>query len=68
MRDDPVGKYLTVEEGGQNIQNLVTGVAEDPPSNSHFHFGILAALSTFDFSRQQLGIFPSTTGKNPSYL
>ncbi len=49
--DDPVGKYLTVEEGGENIQNLVTGVAKDPPSNSHFHFDILAALSTFDFSR-----------------
>src|SRR4030042_2167818 len=49
--DDPVGKYLTVEEGGENIQNLVTGVAKDPPPNSHFHFDILAALSTFDFSR-----------------
>ena len=49
--DDPVGKYLVVEEGGENIQNLVTGVVEDPPSNSHFHFDILAALSTFDFSR-----------------
>jgi len=49
--EDPVGKYLTVEEGGQTIQNLVTGVTENPPSNSHFHFDILAALSAFDFSR-----------------
>jgi len=49
--DDPIGKYLTVEEGGQVVQNLVTGVTEDPPSNSHFHFSILAALSAFDFSR-----------------
>jgi putative ABC transport system permease protein len=49
--DDPIGKYLTVEEGEEVIQNLVTGITEDPPSNSHFHFDILAALSSFDFSR-----------------
>jgi len=49
--DDPIGKYLIVEEDGQNIQNLVTGVAEDSPTNSHFHFSMLASLSTFEFSR-----------------
>lgn len=41
--EDPVGKLL-VEDNRFNY--IVTGVVEDPPTNSHFRFNVLASFTT----------------------
>jgi len=43
--DNPLGKTLTID--GQECQ--VTGLAEDVPVNSHFHFDILVSSRTFEW-------------------
>ena len=45
---DPVGKILTVDNS-QDYQ--VTGVFKDIPDNSHFHFDVIASLSSLEESR-----------------
>lgn len=40
---DPIGKVLTLRDGATL---RVTGVAEEPPSNSHLQFGVLASFAT----------------------
>jgi putative ABC transport system permease protein len=58
---DPVGKVLAVDNA---IDYEVTGVFKDIPSNSHFHFDIIASLSSLDESRD-----PSWFNMNfPTYL
>ncbi len=46
-RRDPLGQVLTI---GQN-EFTVTGIAEDTPRNSHFHFDFLTSISTYPRSR-----------------
>jgi putative ABC transport system permease protein len=41
---NPLGEVLH-EADGNNYK--ITGVAKDPPHNSHFHFDFLASISTF---------------------
>ncbi len=59
--EDPVGKILTVD----NSQDYeVTGVFKDIPNNSHFHFDIIASLSSLEESRD-----PSWFNMNfPTYM
>lgn len=48
--EDPIGKSLKgTESPGRSSagEYLVTGVMEDVPANSHFHFNMLLSLSTF---------------------
>jgi putative ABC transport system permease protein len=47
--DDPIGKVLTSGE----LQFKVTGVIQDIPSNSHFHFRCILAVSTFPIVKQE---------------
>lgn len=47
--EDPVGKLLKVES--DTILYKVTGLMQDPPENSHFHFDLLGSLSTLGGSR-----------------
>jgi putative ABC transport system permease protein len=42
---DPIGKRLRMEN--QKSYYTVTGLIEDIPSNSHFHFDMIASLATF---------------------
>ena len=42
-----MGKSIEIEDN----EYLVTGIAEDCPGNSHFHFDVLASLVTLDVSR-----------------
>jgi putative ABC transport system permease protein len=58
---DPVGKILTID----NSQDYeVTGVFEEIPANSHFHFDVIASLSSLDESRD-----PSWFNMNfPTYM
>jgi putative ABC transport system permease protein len=43
--DNPIGKTLTID--GKECQ--VTGLTEDVPINSHFHFDILVSSRTFEW-------------------
>jgi putative ABC transport system permease protein len=46
---DPVGKLLRIED---KEDYLVTGVFRDIPAASHFHFDLMASISTLDESRE----------------
>ena len=47
--EDPVGKTLSIEQ--DTIIYEVTGLMEDVPVNSHFHFDLLGAMTTIRQSR-----------------
>ena len=51
--EDPIGKILSFEDG---TPYTVTGVAEDCPVNSHFHYDILASMCTLEYSRSEFWI------------
>jgi len=46
--EDPVGKVIEADpyNDGNMMRFLITGVAENVPDNSHFHFDFLASYST----------------------
>jgi putative ABC transport system permease protein len=44
--ENPIGKKLCVETDSQLY--TVTGLMQDVPANSHFHFDMLGSLTTFD--------------------
>lgn len=46
--EDPIGKFLKAD--GDDY--MITGVIEDMPSNSHFHFDFLSSFCTSETSRQ----------------
>ena len=52
-REDPLGRSLNADE---RRDYLITGVVEDVPHNSHFHYDFLASLSTYDDSRSPIWI------------
>lgn len=47
---DPLGKTLTFVDN-HNATLQVTGVFEDIPESSHFHFGLLASMATWPDAR-----------------
>ncbi len=51
--EDPMGKTLNAD---RRRDYVVTGVVEDPPRNSHFHYDFLAALETYDDSRSTVWV------------
>jgi putative ABC transport system permease protein len=51
--EDPLGRSLNAD---QRRDYLITGVVEDVPHNSHFHYDFLASLSTYDDSRSPIWI------------
>lgn len=44
---DPVGKTITLRQDGIELRCVVTGVMQDIPQDSHFHFKALVSSSTF---------------------
>ena len=44
--DDPIGKIITI--GNDDLALKVTGVLENPPSNSHLHYNFVTSLHTFE--------------------
>lgn len=44
---DPLGEILHEADGNDY---RITGVAKDPPHNSHFHFDFLASINTFNWT------------------
>ncbi len=51
--EDPIGKTLNADN---RRDYLVTGVVDDPPRNSHFHYDFLASLSTVEDSRSPIWV------------
>jgi putative ABC transport system permease protein len=45
-QEDPIGKKLRIENDSTYYE--VTGIMEDIPENSHMHFDMVCALSTYD--------------------
>lgn len=52
-REDPMGRSLNAD---RSRDYLITGVVEDVPHNSHFHYDFLASLSTYDDSQSPIWI------------
>ncbi len=50
--ESPLGKMLTI--GNQNTAFNVTGIVQEVPSNSHFHFDILLSASSFPYSSNNI--------------
>jgi putative ABC transport system permease protein len=48
--EDPIGKAVLFKDNKYTA--VVTGMFDEIPSNSHFHFGILASMSTLPESRE----------------
>jgi len=57
----PLGKTLVLAQG---YTATVTGIAEDPPPNSHFHFTFILSMKSWD----EAGIDNWTTGKVITYV
>ncbi len=51
--ENPIGKSLNAD---RRRDYLVTGVIEDVPHNSHFHYDFLATLSTYEDSRRPIWV------------
>jgi len=51
--EDPIGKSLNAD---RQRDYLITGVMEDTPRNSHFHYDFLASLSTYGDSRSPVWV------------
>jgi len=49
--EDPMGKSLSVEE--DTIFYTVTGIIEDTPENSHFHFDMIGSMNSIRNSRSE---------------
>ena len=47
-KENAVGKTITVDN---STDFLITGIVEEVPSNSHFHFDFLASFNTLNISR-----------------
>ena len=49
--EDPVGRFVSCNTYGQSRDYRVTGVLDNVPDNSHFHFDILAPMSSLGVLR-----------------
>ncbi len=54
--EDPVGKQIIFNNFGYSVPMTVTGVAEDIPHNSHFHWEFMASFATIEqlFGREAM--------------
>lgn len=50
----PIGK--TLEFGTEKWVCTVTGITDDPPSNSHIHFSMLLSMQSWDYSRSSVWV------------
>ena len=46
--EDPIGKSLLFSNFGMEIEMKITGVIEDSPNNSHFHYNMIASFLTYE--------------------
>jgi len=45
--EDAVGKFLTFEWEGEQVDFKVTGILEEVPENSHIHFDMLISIASY---------------------
>jgi len=50
----PIGQNL--EFGIEKWTCTVTGIVEDPPLNSHFHFSMILSMESWDYSRNSIWV------------
>ncbi len=48
--EDPIGRTLDMEESGQQFK--ITGVIDNIPDNSHFHFDLFASMEGLDHAKE----------------
>ena len=46
--ENPINKHILIEWGDEKKSYLVTGIIENVPENSHFHFDVLTSFSTLE--------------------
>ena len=46
----------SLEFGNEKWVCNITGIVEDPPSNSHFHFSMILSMETWDYSRNSVWV------------
>ena len=52
--EDPIGKLIKIATWGtDSIPYKVTGIINEVPRNSHFHFDLFASMSSIEYSRSQ---------------
>ncbi len=47
--ESPIGKMIQIGNGDRTC--MVVGIAQDPPTNSHFHFDMIMSMDSWDRSR-----------------
>lgn len=47
--ESPIGKLMGIGNGDRTCE--ITGIAEDPPSNSHFHYTMILSMESWDQSK-----------------
>ena len=55
--EDPVGKYIILNDDPQNQRYQITGVIENIPSNSHFNYDYFMSMNTLDDSNVDNWVF-----------
>lgn len=46
--ENPINKHIKIEWGDEKKSYLVSGIIENVPENSHFHFDVLVSFSTLE--------------------
>jgi putative ABC transport system permease protein len=53
----PLGKTILL--GADRRAYRVTGITEDPPHNSHFHYNMILPMESWDYSHSQVWVSPN---------
>jgi len=56
----PIGKHLIGGSAGEQIME-VTGIAENPPHQSHFHFDFVLSMDSWDIAKSSTWLNTATT-------
>lgn len=56
--ESPIGEAISIKNAfqGEGLDVTITGVFEDMPENSHFHYDFLISMSTSDLIGERMGI------------
>ena len=66
--EDPMGKVLSLDAYGQNVDFKVTGLIEDMPHNSHFHAACFPSFKTYEMFVGEEELKSWSSNNYPTYL
>jgi putative ABC transport system permease protein len=66
--EDPMGRLVSCNTYGQSVNYRVTGVLDNVPDNSHFHFDFLAPMSSLGVLRGEAYISSWNNNAFKTYL